>query len=126
VNGEAIYGTRPWLVYGEGPTMVDCSCGRKGTDTESFAPQDIRYTMRGRNLYAIALGKPESGNLLLRSLMKDSPYLHGPVTSVTLLGSSQLVEWQQGADGLILNFPAGAPDEPAYAFRIQTRFSSAP
>lgn len=119
VNGEALYGSRPWLVYGEGPTVVDCSCG-KGTDKQSFTPQDIRYTIRGGNLYAIALGRPETGTLLLRSLMKNTPYLNGPVTSVALLGSSEPVVWRQGANGLTLTMPNDAPDEPAYTFRICT------
>ena len=58
VNGEAIYGTRPWLVYGEGPTR-----GSRGGFSEqkdrSFTAEDIRFTTKGDTLYAIALGWPK-------------------------------------------------------------------
>src|SRR6185312_10937003 len=73
VNGEAIYGSRPWRVYGEGPTQVP-GTGKLGTDRQDFTWQDVRYTTHGGNLYAIALGRPE-GKVLLRSLMKATPYL---------------------------------------------------
>lgn len=119
VNGEAIYGSRPWLVYGEGPTKVP-GTEKKGTDDQTFTGQDIRYTTRGGNLYAIALGRPESGKLLLRSLMKGTPYVAGPVCSVQLVGSTLPVSWQQGVDGLSLTMPQDAPTEAAYVFRIRT------
>ena len=58
-NGEAIYGSRPWLVYGEGPTKVASSA--MYSDQQQFTPQDIRFTTHNRALYAIALGWPKSG-----------------------------------------------------------------
>jgi alpha-L-fucosidase len=54
VNGEAIYGSRPWLLYGEGPTKVTTSA--MDTDRQEFTPEDIRYTTHNDALYAIALG----------------------------------------------------------------------
>ena len=56
INGEAIYGTRPWLVYGEGPVRA-----KGGHFKEDFAytAKDIRFTTKGENtLYAFALGWP--------------------------------------------------------------------
>ena len=58
INGEAIYGTRPWLIYGEGPTTVERGGFSEGAD-KPFGPQDIRFTTKGDALYAIALGWPE-------------------------------------------------------------------
>ena len=116
VNGEAIYGSRPWRVYGEGPTQVP-GTGKLGTDRQDFTWQDVRYTTHRGNLYAIALGRPE-GKLLLRSLMKATPYLVGPIRSVQLLGSDAPVEWSQDANGLSVSLPQSAPEEPAYVFRI--------
>jgi alpha-L-fucosidase len=118
VNGEAIYDSRPWLVYGEGPTKV-VGTGKLGTDAQSFTWEDVRYTTRGGNLYAIALARPQ-GKLTLRSLMRGNPYLPGPVCSVQLVGSEAPVPWQQGADGLTLTLPAAAPEEAAYTFRIRS------
>ena len=118
VNGEAIYGSRSWLVYGEGPTRVEAS-GKMGTDAQSFTAQDVRYTTNNGNLYAIVLGRPP-GPLLLRSLMKNTPYLSGRVCTVQMPGSSEPVQWEQKGDGLSLTLPARAPEEAAYVFRIRT------
>ena len=118
VNGEAIYGSRPWLVFGEGPTKV-IGAGKMGTDAQNFTWQDIRYTTRSGNLYAIALGRPQAP-LLLQSLMKNTSYLNHPVCNVDLLGSNSTVQWQQKSDGLSLTVPSDAPQEAAYTFRIRT------
>jgi alpha-L-fucosidase len=116
VNGEAIYGSRPWLLYGEGPTKVTSSA--KDTDKQAFTSEDIRYTTRNGVLYAIALGWPESRELRLHSLWRDTPYLSGPVCSVQLLGSSEKLVWTQREDGLHIQLPQTKLDEPAFVFRI--------
>lgn len=116
VNGEAIYGTRPWLLYGEGPTKVSSSA--LNTDRQEFTPQDIRFTTHGDVLYAIALGRPPDGKLRIHSLWKGTPYLNGAVCSVQLLGSEIPLEWQQESDGLHLELPVQAADGPAFVFRI--------
>ena len=115
-NGEAIYGSRPWLVFGEGPTKVASSA--LDTDIQKFTAEDIRFTTNHGALYAIALGRPASGELLLHTLYRTNPYLTGPVCSVELLGSPSQLTWTQQDDGLHIRIPASAPDEPAFAFRI--------
>ena len=116
VNGEAIYQTRPWSFYGEGPTRVASSA--MNTDRQQYTPEDIRFTTRGDVLYAIALGWPTGGQLRIHSLWKDAPYLRGLVCSVQLLGSEAQLHWDQKEDGLSIRLPAQAPNEPAFAFRI--------
>lgn len=118
VNGEAIYGSRPWFVYGEGPTKV-VGTGKLGTDAQTFGWEDVRYTTHHGNLYAIALARPQ-GKLMLRSLMRGNPYLPDPVCSVQLVGSEAPVQWQQNVDGLSLALPENAPEEAAYTFRIRS------
>ena len=66
VNGEAIYGTRPWKVFGEGPTEV-VEGSFTDTKRQPFTGQDIRFTTRGGTLYAIALAWPGE-QLTIRSL----------------------------------------------------------
>ncbi len=116
VNGEAIYETRPWLLYGEGPTKVASSA--MNTDRQEYTAQDIRFTTHGDVLYAIALGWPTEGVLRVRSLWTGTPYLQGPVCRVQLLGSADQLRWDQGRDGLHIHLPTEKPDEPAFAFRI--------
>ncbi len=116
VNGEAIYGSRPWFVYGEGPTVVKSSA--KNSDRQAYTPADIRFTTHHGALYAIALGWPENGTLRIHTLWQGTPYLNGPVCSVRLLGSSGTLSFSQKEDGLYVNLPKAKPDEPAYVFRI--------
>jgi alpha-L-fucosidase len=116
VNGEAIYGSRPWLVYGEGPTKVSTSA--KNSDRQEFTAEDIRFTTRNGALYAIALGWPANGDLRIRSLARGLPYLDAPVCGVKLLGSNDAIPFHQEADGLHLKLPIEPPQELAYTFRI--------
>lgn len=118
VNGIAIYGSRPWLVYGEGPTRVTSTA--RNSDRQQFTSQDIRFTTHNGALYAIALGWPQGGDLRIHTLFRGTPYLEGPVCGIQLLGSPQPLQWSQQTDGLHILLPAKQPDEPAYTFRILT------
>ena len=118
-NGDAIYGSRPWLLYGEGPTKVASSA--RNSDLQQFTPEDIRFTTNNGSLYAIALGWPASGELRIRSLARGLPYLDAPVCKVNLLGSSEAISFRQEPDGLHILLPSVPPDEPAFTFRILER-----
>ena len=99
VNGEAIYGTRPWKIFGEGPTDVPDG---HFTDTKrtEFTAEDIRFTTRGRNvLYAICLGRP-GGEMLIRSLGSNMKLFTSKIADVRVVGSEKPVEWSRDADGL--------------------------
>lgn len=72
INGEAIYGTRPWKVYGEGPTKV-AGGAFHDTQTESYTSRDIRFTTKDGALYAIALAWPKDGKLSIKTLAAGAP-----------------------------------------------------
>ncbi len=112
VNGEAIYSTRPWKVYGEGPTEVVAG-SFKDTASKPFTGADIRFTTKGGVLYAIALAWPENGKLTVKSL---ADY---PVKDIELLGSRAKLKWTQNVSGLTVELPAEKPNQYAYAFRIR-------
>ena len=115
VNGQAIYGTRPWVLYGEGPTLAP-----KGRDAgQHYTPADFRFTRKGAALYALGLDRPSDGHALIHVLYAGTPYLPGPIRSVTLLGSTQPVHWHQSADGLVVELPPSSSDMP-YALKILT------
>jgi alpha-L-fucosidase len=116
VNGEAIYGTRPWKIYGEGPTKVAAGSFHD-TDTTGYTAEDFRFTSKGKTLYAIELGWPTGGEAVIHSL--GSSVLNGKnITSVVLLGLDGKLSFQQQPDGLRIQLPARAPGKYAYAFRI--------
>jgi len=117
VNGEAIYSTRPWKVYGEGPTQV-VGGSFKDTAGKSFTAEDIRFTAKGDTLYAIALAWPESGRLTIKSLATTSPLTQREIKTVQLLGSKSPLKWTRNADGLTIELPAQKPCAHAFAFEI--------
>jgi alpha-L-fucosidase len=124
VNGEAIYASRPFTVFGEGSTSRrPRDPTAKGSDIQTFTAHDIRFTTShdGRILYATALGWPSDGSLLIHTLYRGNPYLPLPVCRVQLLGSPGDIEFAPQPDGLRLTLPIAAPShEAAYVFRITT------
>jgi alpha-L-fucosidase len=115
VNGQAIYGTRPFTVFGEGPTKGYGDSTQKNKDIQVYTAQDIRYTTSksGSTLYATALGWPSGGSLTLHTLYSGNPYLSGPVCGATLLGTGQSIAFEQRTDGLHLTLPSAAPADLA-------------
>ena len=115
VNGEAIYGTRPWRIYGEGPTKVAAGSFHD-TDTTRYTAEDFRFTTKGDVLYAIGLGWPTNGEAVIHSLASAVGNEH--VRSVILVGSEAKLQFEQRADGLRVRLPDQAPGKYAYALRI--------
>jgi alpha-L-fucosidase len=116
-NGEAIYGSRPWILFGEGPTKVSSSA--LNTDQQEFTAEDIRFTTHGNALYAIAMGWPSGSKVRVHTLWKGNSYTGGPVCSVDLLGSESQLTWTQSSEGLHIQLPAAKPDEATFVFRIR-------
>jgi len=117
VNGEAIYGTRPWKVYGEGPTEV-FEGPFQDTRRAGFTAQDVRFTTKGNMLYAIVLGWPESGEVVIRSLGAGTMLYPDAIEQVELLGAEGKVEWSRDADGLRVRLPPQRPTDAAFVLRI--------
>jgi alpha-L-fucosidase len=119
INGEAIYGTRPWITFGEGPTEV-VGGTFQDRDAKPYTPQDFRFTTHGATLYAIALGWPEpgehGGEYLIRSLAPSA--LRCAVRRVTLLGDGSSISFTQAPDGLHLHVPREPVGRHAWVFRI--------
>ncbi len=125
VNAEAIYGTRPWRVYAEGPTKTR-GIKRKKSGEESeqwdwrkpFTAADIRFTSKGDTLYAIALAWPEDGKLKVCSLAASN----GDVKQVSLLGYNGRLQWEQTTDGVVVVLPAEPPCADPLALKITREY----
>ncbi|MBR2699114.1 MAG: alpha-L-fucosidase [Clostridia bacterium] len=103
VNGEAIYDTRTWRKYGEGPTQIvegQFSDGIK----KRFTPEDIRFTTAGGYLYAIILKCAEDGAYRIASLAEQDAsrqaHFHGIIRDVEALGANAPVSWKRDESGL--------------------------
>lgn len=117
INGEGIYGSRPWEVFGEGPTKM--KEGRQGENNKPFSPEDIRFTTKDGNLYAFVLTRP-SQSLLIKTLKSDG-LLEADIASVTLLGSGEEISWKRGDSGLAIDLPSTLPELPVVGFRIELK-----
>src|ERR1035438_8591232 len=102
VNGEAIYGTRPWLVYGEGAVQAK---GGAFKENFQYSAKDIRFTTKGKTLYAIAMGWPDNGKFVIKSLAKTDDASANQIKRVELLGHKGKLQFTQTAEGLTVELP---------------------
>jgi alpha-L-fucosidase len=116
VNGDAIYGTSPWKVYGEGPTKV-AGGAFHDADAQAYTAEDFRFTVKLNALYALELAWPANGEAVIHSLGTNS-LSDRKIESVALLGSNSNLTFQQQTDALHIQVPAQAPGKYAYSFRI--------
>ena len=133
VNGEGIYGTRPWKKVAEGievdqlreegynerRDMVGASWRFEAL--EESKGEAFRFTRSKdyKNLYVFVVGVPESGKVTIKTLRKGNVSKDGKgIRSVEMLGSDAKIEWEQTDEGLTLTFPEKLPCEVAYGFRI--------
>ncbi len=119
VNGEAIYGSSPWVKFGEGPSAPEVEDPETpmGSRKVGRSPEDIRFTTRDGHLYAILLGWPEE-IALITSLAEDSPDFPDDIKKVQLLGYEEGLDFSRDNSGLKVKMPAEPPCEHAYVLRI--------
>ena len=118
INSEAIMGSRPWKVYGEGPSIHAPKIESYQLNRLKFDHSDIRFTTKGDTLFAIALGWPPDGRFLITSLAAGSTNYPGQIGKVELLGSKSNLKWTREPQGLEIRAPDAPPCKYAYAFRI--------
>ncbi|MBP0905423.1 alpha-L-fucosidase [Mariniflexile gromovii] len=114
INGEGIYGTRPWKVFGEGPLEIVTK--RTGENLKAYSAKDIRFTTKNGNIYAFVLAKPTE-DIVIKTL-KEHDVLKNKIKNVTLLGSDEKIVWKQTKDGLTIKLPKNIPGQPAIGFEI--------
>ncbi len=115
VNGEAIYRTRPWITFGEGPITTKEKYSEK--IKEKYTSKDFRFTTLDKNLYAICLDWPDKERMVvIKSLSTKQP---GKISKITLLGYDGLLQWQRHNEGLKITLPAKKPCSYAFVFKIQ-------
>ena len=121
VNSEAIFGTRPWTVFGEGPASEAAAPlnaeGFNEGKGKPFTAEDKRFTTKDGVIYVIVLGRPD-GAVRVRSFGRDAKLLQGEVTSVSRLGSAAPLEWTRNTDALVISAAAIPPDQHTVVFKV--------
>jgi alpha-L-fucosidase len=114
INGEAIFGTRPWTVFGEGPSEI----APKGMNElmQPLAWHDIRFTTKGTLLYAFCLGVP-TAEIKIMSLAAKADQ----IKSIELLGSTEKIHWKATPEAVVIQPVAQWPCQHAVAFKIHLK-----
>jgi alpha-L-fucosidase len=118
VNGEGIYGTRPWKVYGENPAGVKVVERERFNEDYNYNDRNIRFTTKGETLYAFCLDAPRS-DISIYSLGSNSELNNKTVASVKMLGSNEKLVWKQTEDALVISTPVNLPDWKVVTFKVE-------
>ncbi|MGA2407650.1 MAG: alpha-L-fucosidase C-terminal domain-containing protein [Bacteroidales bacterium] len=121
-NGECIFSTRPWKIFGEGPAQESAkpltAQGFNEGGGKPFSSLDYRFTTKGNTLYAIALGWPENGKALIKSLSKVNQLRPETINRVEFLGGGEL-KFECKEEGLEVILPDNKPElNYAYSLKI--------
>ncbi|WP_066631497.1 alpha-L-fucosidase [Labilibacter marinus] len=118
INGDAIYGTRPWVTFGEGPTRLPSGGHKIERKKIVYQETDIRFTKKSdTELFAILMDTPKK-DIVIKSLSTDMAVLPVAIEKVELLGSDEEIKWERTSKGLEIKAPSSFPSEHSHAFRI--------
>jgi alpha-L-fucosidase len=122
VNSEGIYDTRPWKIYGEGPSTHSEKPGGEFNENkrQPLTAQDVRFTTKRDTLYAFVMGWPEK-EAVVQALGTASPQSPGKIVNVELLGHQGRLTWTQEATSLRVELPAEKPSD--YALTLKVTFA---
>jgi alpha-L-fucosidase len=127
-NGEAIYGTSPWIIYGQGPLFEQEAAKARGKGSAAAGvldagvgqtPVEIRFTAKNRSVYAICLAWPDRDISVGALGRKDAGGVE--IAAVSMLGSNEKVRWHQTVEGLSLSVPKNRPCRHAVVYKIELR-----
>ncbi len=116
VNGPGIYDTRPWKVFGEGPTQVPAGAF-SDTRRQPYTSADVRFTARADRLYAILMDWPGTGRWIIRTLASGCRHAPLVINNLALLGHGP-VPWTRTAEGLVVDAPPSRPCKAAFTLEI--------
>ena len=124
INSESIYDTRPWVIYGEGPTAeaanpINAQGFNEGR--QKYSAKDIRFNRKGdKVLYVTLLGVPTE-DITVKALGSRTAQNSRKIRNITMLGSAEKVVWAQAQDGLTITCPAAVPASEAVVYKVEFR-----
>lgn len=114
LNGEAIYGSRPWYIFGEGPTNHMGHYAKKSP----YGKRDIRFTTNQGNLFIFVLDWPGNGEEIIVENITLTNTRIKPVKNIKMLGTNEVIKWKQHPDGLKITMPDKQIGNHAYTFKV--------
>lgn len=121
VNGEAIYGTRPWTIFGEGPTRLPEGGHKIEKLNIKYTNSDIRFTKASEQVfYALVMDSPGQ-EIIIKSLGTHLGVLNSSIDKIELLGSEETIAWERNEDALVIKSPKSLASKYAHAFKISLK-----
>jgi alpha-L-fucosidase len=117
-NGEAIYGTRPFTVFGEGPPDVKGSANFNENNARAYTPEDIRFTTKGDVLYAFVLAWPADGRVAIKTLARGGAAHPQDVRRVELLDGAAPLTFSRDDAALSVTLPPNERRAPVAVLKI--------
>lgn len=121
INGESIYDTRPWVIYGEGPTAESANpINAQGFNEgrQKYSAADIRFNRKGdKVIYVTLFGVPDE-DITVKALGSRTEQNRRRIKSISLLGSGEKLSWTQGRDSLVIGKPSEVPSPEALVFKV--------
>jgi alpha-L-fucosidase len=117
INKESIFDTRPWKVFGEGPSVEKINPMNGPGFNEGkikYDAKDIRFNQKGNILYATVMGVP-TDNVSVKSLGKKDI---AKIKSIEILGSKEKLSWKLDSGSLLIEKPKTIPNIIAVVFKI--------
>ncbi|MBV9296634.1 MAG: alpha-L-fucosidase [Acidobacteriaceae bacterium] len=119
VNSEAIHGTRPWKIFGEGPGTETSAQSSQFNESKrkDLTAADVRFTTKSGSLYALVMGWPEN-QAVIQPLAQQTELQVGKIQDVALLGFDGKLDWSQDSSGLKVTMPQQKPSDYAIVFKV--------
>lgn len=118
INGEAIYGTTPWVIYGEGPHKITKPGPFNEDEKVKYTGEDIRFTAKDDILYAVLLGWPGK-ELTIKSVAEK--FYESEIKSISMIGVKEPLRWTMTREELKVELPKEKPCEHAYVLKIERK-----
>lgn len=114
INKESIFSTRPWKIYGEGPSADSANPVNAQGFNEGkiqMTERDIRFAQNKNILYATLLGEP-TGEIKIKALGNEK------IKSIKVLGSNEVIKWKKENGIVVIQKPQIIPDKIAVVFKL--------
>jgi alpha-L-fucosidase len=123
VNGSAIYGTRPWKIFGAGPGTAASAQTAEFNESKrtDLTAADVRFTTKDGTLYAFVMGWPEY-QAIIAPLAMNTELRVGKIQNAELLGFDGTLRWSQDDSGLSIIMPQQKTSDYAIVFKVTGAF----
>ena len=123
VNKEGVFGTRPWMIFGEGPVAEASNPlhaqGFNEGKHKPYTAEDIRFVTKEDALYAHILAWPQDDQLIIKALADNNNDFKSTIKNIQILGVDEDISYQRSEEGLRITLPSEMkPNNISFTLKI--------